>query len=298
MIKHWVALSGGVDSCVLLHFLATHFPNLSLHAIHINHGLHPLANDWQKHCHKLCQSLSIPLRIVSVQIHCKKGESLEARARVERYQAFAKIIKKDDVIVTAHHLDDQAETLLLQLLRGAGLRGVAAMPAIAHFANGYLIRPLLNFSRVDIEHYANAHQIHWIEDTSNNNQQFDRNYLRQTIFPILKKRWPQAHKILARFAKHCAEQEHLIESIAAQDYRDCHGEYLNTLSIPALLKYDTTRLNNILRFYIHNLQLPSPPEKLLRELNRLFHAKRDATPVVHWNNVYFRRYKEHLFTCR
>jgi tRNA(Ile)-lysidine synthase len=292
----WIALSGGVDSVVLLHLLATRFSHLSLHAIHINHQLLPEAQQWENHCRKICKQLQVSLKIIRINIKRKAGESLEAIAREQRYAAFAKVMRKNDVIVTAHHQDDQAETVLLQLFRGAGLRGVSAMPTVSTFADGYLLRPLLTFTRDELHFYANTQQLKWIDDPSNLLQHFDRNFLRHCIFPLLKQRWPQLDRILARFAKHCAEQEKLLQLHASHDYLNCHGEYLNTLAISNLLRLSSTQQQHVLRYFFQQCHLPSPPEKLLRELQQsLLIAKADATPAVHWNTITFRRYRNHLF---
>ncbi len=295
----WVGFSGGMDSQVLLHFLSTHFlsyhPIYNLKAIHINHQLISESNQWEKHCRKVCKDLHVSLKIIRVTIIKKLGESLEAKARDARYTAFKNILKKNDILLTAHHQDDQAETFLYQLLRGAGLRGVSAMPQISLLGKGFLLRPLLSFSRDDLKTYAEYYQLNWIKDPSNQDVRFDRNYLRQNIFPILKKRWKNTDKIFSRFSKHCAEQEKLLNILAQKDYEDCHGEYLNSILISKFILFNKSRQKNILRYYIDKLNFTLPSEKILTEILKICKAKKDKNPVVSWSNTECRRYKNHLF---
>jgi len=284
-----------MDSQVLLHFLSVHFSHYDLKAIHINHQLFSESGQWEKHCRKICKGLNIPLKIIRVNIIKNPGESLEAKARDARYDAFKKILKKNDILLTAHHQDDQAETFLYQLLRGAGLRGVSAMPEIALFDKGFLIRPLLDFSRSDLISYAEYYQLDWIEDSSNLDERFDRNYLRQSVLPILKKRWPQCHKTFSRFSKHCAEQEKLLNILAQKDYQDCHGEYLNSLLISKFILLDIARQKNILRYFIEKLNFMMPSEKILTEILKICNARKDKNPIISWSHTECRRYRDNLF---
>lgn len=275
MNNYWVAFSGGLDSHVLLHYLKHEFPELNINAIHINHQLLPEAKQWEKHCQAVCDQLGIPLRIIRVTIHKKSGDSLEALARKKRYDAFKKLLKKSDVLFTAHHQDDQAETVLLQLFRGAGLRGVSAMPSVSHLGNGFMLRPFLNFTRETLLDYANENKLKWIEDPSNQDTRFDRNYLRQLIFPTLKKRWPEITKILLRFSKHCAEQEKLLR-----------GQSKHLLHV---------QQKNIIRHLILENKLDLPSEKVLDEILKIQHAKSDKNPVVTWGDNQCRRFKNKLY---
>ncbi len=275
MTNYWIAFSGGLDSHVLLHHLKQDFPELNLKAIHVNHQLLPQAHQWEKHCQAVCNELDIPLTLSRVKITAKPGESLEALARQKRYGVFKKLLSKNDVLFTAHHQDDQAETVLLQLFRGAGLRGVSAMPVVSPLAKGYLVRPLLSFNRDYLLQYAQSHNLSWIEDPSNEDTRFDRNYLRQLIFPVLKKRWPEITKILTRFAAHCAQQETVLSNKAAEDI-------------------DAQEKNKI-RHLILKHKLDLPPEKVLDEILKISHAQSDKNPVVSWGNNQCRRFKNKLY---
>jgi tRNA(Ile)-lysidine synthase len=295
MTSHFIALSGGMDSVVLLHFLHKTFPALNISAIHVNHQLLPEAKDFEKHCKIICKQWKIPLKVVRVNIEKKPRESLEAKARTARYDVFKKILKKDDILLMAHHLDDQAETFLFQVLRGAGLKGASAMPAISALGKGFLVRPLLSFSRESLSNYARYHQLEWINDPSNIDTQFDRNYLRHEIFPLLKSRWPEVSKIFARFSEHCAEQEKLLQQLAKTEAATCQGKYLNTLYIPKLMAFSLTQQKNILRHFMQENNLRPPSEKILAEILNMCAARSDKNPQVSWANTKCMRYQSHLF---
>jgi tRNA(Ile)-lysidine synthase len=196
-----VALSGGVDSVVLLHLLKDH-PRVS--AIHVHHGLSPNADAWAASCRRLCRQWDVPLTISKVRVR-RSGKGLEAAARVARYDAFGKL--DAEVIALAHHLDDQAETVLMNLLRGAGLRGASGMRALSRFEGKLLARPLLEVSREQIEAYARAHGLRWIEDESNADEALTRNFLRRRVAPLLETRFPQWKRALARAARLASEKD-------------------------------------------------------------------------------------------
>jgi tRNA(Ile)-lysidine synthase len=196
-----VALSGGMDSVVLLHLLRRH-PRVS--AIHVHHGLSSNADAWARFCRSLCRRWSIPLKVARVKVS-RKAKGLEAAAREARYDAFRSL--DVDVIALAHHLDDQAETVLMNLLRGAGIRGAAGMRPLARFGDKTLARPLLGISRRDIERYARDHRLEWVEDESNADEAFTRNFLRRRLGPLIATRFPQWQRALARAARHFAERD-------------------------------------------------------------------------------------------
>jgi len=224
-----VALSGGVDSVVLLHLLhqlqKTH--HFTLKASHVHHGLSKNADKWVKFCEKLCTKLSVPLDIHYIQLPQKKSLGIEGEARQLRYEKLLQT--KTDLVVLAHHEDDQAETFLLQLMRGAGVKGLSSM---AHFDDSRrLWRPLLNASRTDIESYAKKHKLKWIEDESNQNIDFDRNFIRSKILPILKNRFSHIIKVISRSSSHLAEAQHLLDNLAQIDLKSSLKSYSLLLSI-------------------------------------------------------------------
>lgn len=216
---HWrIAFSGGLDSTVLLHLLAhlaRHHSLPALSAIHIHHGLQAAADAWPEHCQSVCDALGVSLQVIRVSV--QPGASLERAAREARYAAFMSLTEADDVLLTGQHRDDQAETLLFRLMRGAGVRGLSAMPAQRPLGQGTLLRPLLDATRAELEAYARAHQLHWIEDPSNEDRQFSRNYLRHQVLPLLTARWPQAQASMARSAAHLHEAQGLLDELAQLD---------------------------------------------------------------------------------
>ncbi len=174
-------------------------------ALYVDHGLQAAATAWGEHCAHVCRALNVPFRVLRIDARPAPGESPEAAARRARYAALAAELSPDSALLTAHHRDDQAETLLLQLLRGAGPHGLAAMPAVSRLGQGWLLRPLLNVDRAELLAYARAHDLQWIEDASNQDTGFDRNYLRHRVLPLLRERWPAMNRTLARSARRCAE---------------------------------------------------------------------------------------------
>jgi len=294
-----IAYSGGIDSHVLLHQFATFFQQNNtghLQAIHINHGLNPKADQWAKHCQTICNAFNIPLEIITIDANAKNGESPEDFARQLRYQVFENCIQKNDCLLTAHHQDDQAETLLLQCFRGAGPKGLAAMPSIVPFSKGVHWRPFLSLSRSQIHEYAIEKQLKWIEDDSNQNIKFDRNFIRHEVMPLLKTRWPSIHKTLARSASHCAETMNCLEEYLQNDLNCLIGTKENTLSVKQLLKLSEARRNNCIRYWITYNNFPIPSTiKLKTIINNVLLAREDATPCVTWDGGEIQRYRDDLY---
>lgn len=292
-----VALSGGVDSIVLLHIMAAwrhQHPDSQVRAIHVNHGLHPLANEWQDFCEAYCQSLHIPFLSESISIQDDGKEGIEAQARRKRYAAIEKQLMENENLLTAHHADDQAETVLLQLARGAGVKGLSAMCEKRRLGKAHLVRPLLSCSREQIVDYAKSHHLKWVEDESNQSSRFARNFLRHHVLPLCKKRWPHFISSLTRSASHCADTQRLLAEYVAQDYEkwaDKTGA-LNGLGIRTLSR---DRQFALLRHWIaqHHFQLPST--KQLNELYRtVVAAKMEAAPVFYFGDAEVRRFRHQL----
>ncbi|MBI6602271.1 MULTISPECIES: tRNA lysidine(34) synthetase TilS [Pseudomonas] len=277
-----IAFSGGLDSTVLLHLLATAKPLVPLSAVHIHHGLQAAADAWPSHCQSVCDYLGVPLRIMRVQVPA--GASLERAARDARYQAFAQVIGAGEVMLTAQHREDQAETLLFRLLRGAGVRGLAAMPVHRPLAGGHLVRPLLGVSRAELEAYAVEHQLQWIADPSNADNRFSRNYLRHRVFPILTERWPQAVPGLARSAEHLSEAQGLLDELARMDLQAAEQPSafpwlgLPSLALAPLRELSDARQRNALRHWLNPLtRLPDSDHWV--GWQSLRDAKHDAQPL-------------------
>lgn len=293
-----VAYSGGLDSHVLLHALAqlrSVKPKITIRAIHIDHGLNPNSRLWSKHCKKICRDLDIPL--VIKKINAKKasnsGHSQEALARDLRYQALKKLLRKDENLLTAHHADDQAETILLQLFRGAGPKGLSAIPAVASLGTAILIRPLLSFSRKDLKAYAKKNKLVWVDDDSNFSCDIDRNYVRQKIMPVIKTRWKGVLKTLARSSKHCQEASVLLDDLAKFDIGD---ESKPHLAVEKLLSLSAARQRNALRYWLRSLHLSIPNTAKLKQIQTdVLLSRHDAAPLVAWEGVEIRRYENNIY---
>ena len=280
-----IAFSGGLDSTVLLHLLADLAKKQSLpplQAIHVHHGLQAAADAWPAHCQAVCDAAGVSLRVMYVCV--QPGASLERAARDARYQAFAEAIGPGELLLTGQHRDDQAETLLFRLLRGAGVRGLAAMPAQRPLGEGHLARPLLDVSRAELEVYARGQQLSWIEDPSNSDPRFSRNYLRHQLFPLLTARWPQAVNTLARTAGHLAEAQGLLDELAQLDVQAAQlpSEFpwltLPSLVLAPLRDLSDARQRNALRYWLAPLT-PLPDSEHWIGWNTLRDAKADAQPV-------------------
>lgn len=280
-----IAFSGGLDSTVLLHLLVSlaNIENLPpVSAVHVHHGLQAAAEAWPAHCQSVCDSLGVPLRVMRVQV--RPGASLERAARDARYQAFMQIMGAGEVLFTGQHRDDQAETLLFRLLRGAGVRGLAAMPEHRPLAQGRLVRPLLACTRSELEAYAHQHQLQWIEDPSNVDSRFSRNYLRHRVLPAVTERWPQAITHLARTAEHMAEAQGLLDELALMDLQraDQPSAFpwlpLQSLALEPLRELSDARQRNALRHWLMPLtRLPDSDH--WAGWHALRDAKRDAQPL-------------------
>lgn len=290
-----VAFSGGIDSSVLLHALASNreFHQTAIVAIHINHGLHEAASDWAEHCRDIAAKLGVEFICKSVEIDDQSGLGIEATARQARYEAFGEIVQDGDCLLSAHHEDDQAETLLLNLMRGSGLAGLAGIGTAQRFGRGWLVRPLLGISGSDIKSYAEEQGLCWIDDPSNLDTRFDRNFLRQEIFPALEKRWPGVAQRLSKSAELAGEASELLNDLAQVDLATAVPDRLN---IDLLKSVSEKRQRNLLRYAIRLCGLPPPPATRLRQITKeLIPAKEDAQPLVAWPGVEVRRYRDNLY---
>jgi len=293
-----IGFSGGMDSHVLLHAMAALGERLSvpLRAIHVDHGLQAQSAAWAGHCESVCRNLNIPLETFSLQLKPIKGESLEAVAREARYGVLAREIRPGEMLLTAHHQDDQAETLLLQLLRGAGLSGLAAMPELTRFDKGIHARPLLDSTRDELTRYATDVGLQWIEDTSNQDIEFDRNYLRHQVVPLLKARWPAMSRTLSRSAGHCAEADRLIEALLSRELEQIHDPADGTLCVSSLNALPAGQLAPLLRLWIGRRGYALPGSAILeRIITEVLGARQDAAPLVSWPGAEVRRYRDRLY---
>ncbi len=307
-----VAFSGGADSTALLHALS-HLRNAgklsgfsNLQAWHVNHNLQSESKAWAKQCERFCQQHRIEFQCFNVDATPQHSESPEAAARRTRYTAFQDAMELGDWLCAAHHQDDQAETLLLQLLRGAGIRGLAAMPEITLFGAGKLVRPLLPFSRESLRDYVKSAELNWIEDPTNQQTCANRNYLRHEILPHLQQRWPAANRTISRSAHHCAEASNWIEQQTAHDFiaeqLDLHKPLpIAFLQESSSQKTNQTVANQRLRFWLEQNGADLPDTHHLQQIfSEVIGAKTDATPELHWKNragkpVIVRRFQQKLY---
>ncbi|MBA3582357.1 MAG: tRNA lysidine(34) synthetase TilS [Gammaproteobacteria bacterium] len=286
-----VAYSGGLDSTVLLH-ACVQLGLTPLRAIHIHHGLSQHADDWAQHCQQQAQLLGIECVVQRVNLNLLSGESVEAQAREARYAAFAHLLQTHEALLTAHHLEDQAETVLLQLLRGSGPAGLAAMAAQSQFAKGYLLRPLLTQARADLQRYAQQLNVSWVEDDSNSALRFDRNYVRHQVWPLFTARWPSAATSVARSAQWMAEADSLLNELAAQDLSTLLSE--QGLAIAPLQQLNEPRQRNVLRYWLQQAQLAVPGHAQLASLLQQLDAASDRQIEINWRGGRIRRYQQHL----
>ncbi len=292
-----IAYSGGLDSEVLLYALAALRGSFGadLLALHVDHGLNQESRAWSEHCASRAADLGVECRILRVAVDATSGQGVEAAAREARYAAFRAELQHGDWLLSAHHKDDQAETLLLNLLRGSGPAGLAGIGEVQPFGPGWLIRPLLSFTREQLRHYAVAHDLEWIDDPSNEDRSFDRNFLRHEVFPVLQSRWPDASSRLRQSAVLAGEAALLLDQLADSD-RQSLGVRPDRLSVGGLRALDEERQRNVLRYTVRELGLPPVPASALQSIvTDLLPARADAQPVVQWDVAEARRYRDQVY---
>ena len=292
-----VAFSGGLDSTVLLHQLVLwrkQHPEVALRAVHIHHGLSSHADGWVTHCESVCAQWEVPLVVERVHLQ-NDGLGIAAQARRARYQAFARALLPGEVLMTAQHLDDQCETFLLALNRGSCPAGLSAMGERSPFAGTRLIRPLLAQTRDALECWALEHGLRWIEDESNQDDAYDRNFLRLRIIPQLQQRWPHFAEAAARSAALCAEQESLLDELLANDLAECVTAQ-GTLQLAPLMTMSDVRRAALLRRWLAGLNAPMPSrDTLARIWQEVALAREDAAPRLCVGEYEIRRYQSQLW---
>jgi len=304
--RYFVAFSGGLDSHVLIHAMValrdSGFIAGEVRAIHVNHGLNTQSDAWATHCQAICKLLDVPLDMVSIKINAGKM-GLENAAREARYRVFAAHVKSGDCLLTAHHLDDQVETQLFRLMRGTGIRGMGGIPRQRIVGGGILLRPMLDFSRDQIHAYAYEQKLSWVEDDSNADSGFDRNYLRHDVIPVIMQRWPGFRKNMQRLAEIAGETQAVLEETGFKDLEAVRTG-IHRLSISGLSELSLSRQKNLLRTWFLSLErevgIPVPDHYVIEKtFSELIPAARDAMPVVSWHkeDMYqeIRRHGDHLY---
>ncbi len=265
---------------MLLHALTRAGHGLPLRALHVCHYLQNEADDWAAHCRAFCARHEIAFERLDVSVETD-GQGIEAAARHARYTALAGVVQPGELLALAHHADDQAETFLLQALRGAGVGGLAAMPGIADFHAGRLWRALLALPRAALRAYAAEKNLDWVEDPSNRDCAIDRGYLRETIWPALTERWPAAPSTLSRAAHWCAQASGALAQVAAEDttrVADAH----HRLAVASLTDLDDFRQAGVLRHWLAQGAHDPPDHRHIEQIRRLLTARHRASPVVRW----------------
>jgi len=293
----YIAYSGGLDSQVLLHCCASQvaFRN-KITAIHVHHGLQPEAERWVKHCAGQSRQLDIAFQCLRVDAKAVNGQSPEEAARDARYRALRSLIRAGDVLLTAQHREDQLETVLLQLFRGAGLAGLAGIPKQMRFGKGYLLRPLLPVAKWQIQEYARQHRLQWIEDPSNQEDDFDRNYLRNRVIPLLKQRWPALDKTVTRSGKHCAEAHHYLAQVGDNLLRSVYDPEQGTLYIKRLQEKSRFEQRQIIRAWFLELGLRMPSSQKVEQIRiGVVLARQDSCPQLQGKGFIIRRYRDRLY---
>ena len=292
--RYAVAFSGGVDSTVLLAALGRLTPRPEFRSLHIDHGLHPDSASWERHCRSVAESLGVSHESRRCPVEPAPGQSLEARAREIRYRALQEFIAPDEALLTAHHADDQLETVFLRLLRGSGVRGLRGIAAVRPFGPGYLARPLLRVPRQEILEVARAWRLEWMEDPSNRDSRFDRNYVRAELAPRIRSRWPAAARTVGRAARHMAEAHEILEDMAGTDVDGIGNPAC--IECALLRELSPPRRRNLLRYLISRLGIPVPDA---RQLNALLETidvrRRDARTRVQWPGGEARVYRGRIY---
>lgn len=295
----FIALSGGGDSTALLHLCVQSDLREHVEAIHIHHGLSKNADEWVDHCKRECSHLSVPLTVKKVEVE-RQGKGLEAAAREARIQAISSSLNKGDVVLTGHHANDQAETLLYRIARGTGLEGLAGMHFCRPYGEGYVLRPLLGVSRERIERYLESHQLTCIEDESNKSEAFDRNFLRHSVVPKLNERWPNFVLSAQKCTELLRQNTELLAEYAAQDLDACDlkEERLGqSVSLEYYLQLSSARRHAMIRQWLARHTYLAPERVHFFELEKLCHAAKDAVPCLSLGPYCFRRFRQRMYLC-
>ncbi len=316
-----VALSGGIDSVVLLHALSCIKPDQVVIALHVNHGLSPHANQWEQHCSTLCEQLKVSFKAIKVDVS-DAGKGIEAAARDARLAAFARVVDENTLLLTGHHLADQAETFLHRLCRGSGLQGLqgmlhsrpltntqantsqcgsTALPLAKKAQQGILVRPLLNIPKQPIIDYAQAYSLAYVNDESNTNTRFTRNFLRQSIIGRLKQKWPQVEQNIARAALHIQDSQALLDTYLHTDFitlDPLKTLFGHSIQLDVLQAMPAIKQTHLMRYWLGSLGLPMPSHAQLHEVHKLILAKIDACPEVRTHYYSIRRFQNRLVCLR
>ena len=292
--KICVSLSGGVDSIVLLYALNQCLEKGCLiRAIHINHNLAKDSQDWADFCKRTCDRIQIQIDIHSIKVKTTEGFGIEAAARKARYQKLQRSIQEGEWLMTAHHQEDQLETILLRMARGTGIEGLQGIQKQFNFGKGKILRPLLNVSKSEVLAYARKNNLDWVEDASNQETYFDRNFLRMNIIPKLKERWPAFSSSVSRLSNISNQTSTLLKELAQQDLGSNYP--IKNLDIDILKNKSNGRVINIIRFLILKNEMSVPSMKVLNSGVNILLNPKSVNPTMVWNNYCIKRYVDKLY---
>ena len=294
---YWVGFSGGADSSALLHALHEIRSELQtpIHAVHFHHGLSSNADDWQDHCQDYCRERDITFTSCQLEINPSKKTSIEEESRNLRYQAIGEMLQAGDIYLTAHHADDQAETLFLNLMRGSGIEGLAGIPELRKLGQGSVARPLLNTRRSELENYLRRQHIEWLEDPSNKNEIFDRNFLRNALFPQLETRWPGLVRRLTRTSRTAR-----ITATALADFIDRHYDELlgnpHKMALSPLVQLEPPMQALVLRQWLRRQEIPALSEVRLNEfIEQIAESTQSSQAEVRWSGWQMKRFGKFIW---
>ncbi len=299
--KFWIAYSGGMDSSVLLHLFYALKGTISneMEAVYVNHGLNSMSEEWRELCREQCKAYRLGFCAIDINAPCPDGESVEAWARERRYTLIAEKMREDHILFSAHHRDDQVETFFLQALRGAGPRGLAAMPVVKTFTKGFHVRPLLGYTRDELAGYALENRLVWHDDESNRDTAYDRNYLRHEVLPNIEKKWPAYRNTINRLIGHQQEYKVLLDQLARDDLQRALWKGSMNLGITVLKTLDAARQKNLIFYWLDTLRLAAPSCKHITNiLAELINTDTDKSPCVNWPGVEVRRYRDLLYAFK
>ena len=292
-----VAYSGGLDSHVLLHLMTClrEEAGYRIGAVHVNHNIQQESGAWAGHCCETCRALGVELEVIDIRAHQSRKESLESWARHKRYTAIENILAEDEILLTAHHRDDQLETLLLRLFRGSGVTGLTSMRPVRPFGKGLHARPLLRHSRAQLSAYARSNNLNWIEDPSNADTYPDRNFVRHEVLPVIKNRWPSVDLPVTRTIQIFSDTQELLDDVAWQDLLNCSAEEPDVLALDQVKQLSIPRQKNLVRYWIRSLNLPPPDSRQLSQIvAEVIQARHDSNALARWKGAELHHYGNYM----
>lgn len=296
---YYVAFSGGVDSTVLLHLMSAlqKSYDIKLTALHVDHNLQEDSQMWSIHCQRVCQQLGVTLKFTTLNL----DSSSEASARSARYQWMSEQVERGSVLMTAHHQQDRVETLLFNLMRGAGSAGLSSLRALRPFYSARLARPLLGFSQNDVLEYAQRNECKWIDDPSNRNTQYSRNDIRKNVLPVLADFRPDAVRNIARAASNLESENSLMRELAISDLVEVREhpkhpqDHSHALCTDDLTPFSSARRANLIRFWLNSLDLHIPSQRFLASILAAIDTPPNPTAVLQEEGFQFRFYKGFMY---